>query len=145
MPHDAMPHDAMPQQVPTRTLTLIAKKQPFIATSWVSPVVLLDGYRFPLAWGPNILTIPADRPVHVQCEMPFIFTYGRASAVLQPNHLPELEYSPPATQWFSGEIGAVGTTKTNGTWFVWTMVAVVCALVTLSLTATVLSLALTSS
>jgi hypothetical protein len=140
-----MPHDAMPQQIPTRTLTLIAKKQPLIARGWVAPVVLLDGYRFQLTWGPNVLTIPADRPVHVQCEMPFIFTYGRASAVLQPNHLPELEYSPPATQWFSGEIGAVGTTKTNGTWLVWTMVGLGGTLVTLSLIAGVLSLALSLS
>jgi hypothetical protein len=77
--------------------------------------------------------------------MPFIFTYGRASAVLQPNHLPELEYSPPATQWFSGEIGAAGTTKTNGTWLVWTMVGLGGTLVTLSLIAGVLSLALSLS
>lgn len=128
-----MPDDAMPQQIPTRTLTLIAKKQPLIATSWVAPVVLLDGHRFSLAWGPNVLTIPADRPVYVQCEMPFLYTYGRASALLQPNHLPELEYSPPATQWFAGEIGAVGTTKTNGTWLVWTMLGVVGAVVVLGL------------
>jgi hypothetical protein len=128
-----MPHDATPQQVPTRNLTLVAKKQPLIATSWVAPVVLLDGYRFQLAWGPNILTIPADRPVHVQCEMPFIYTYGRAVALLQPNHLPELEYSPPATQWFAGEIGAAGTTKTNGTWLVWAMLGVLGAIVLLGI------------
>lgn len=126
-----MPDDAMPQQIPTRTLTLVARKQPLIATSWVAPVVLLDGYRFQLAWGPNVLTIPADRPVHVQCEMPFIFTYGRASAVLQPNHLPELEYSPPSSQWFPGEIGAIGTTKTNGTWLIWTMLGIVGAVIVL--------------
>ena len=134
-----MPYDAMPQQIPTRTLTLIAKKQPLIATSWVAPDVLLDGHRFRLAWGPNLLTIPADRPVHVQCEMPFIFTYGRAVALLQPNHLPELEYSPPASQWFQGEIGAVGTTKTNGTWLIWTLLGVLGAVVVLGLGTAVLA------
>ena len=111
--------------VPTRTLTLHARKQPFIATSWVAPVVLLDGHRFPLAWGTQKFTIPADRPVHVQCEMPWIFTYGRAAAVVQPDNIPELEYSPPSTQWFSGEIGAPGSTKTRGTWVVWTALGVI--------------------
>jgi hypothetical protein len=120
--------DASPQ-IPTRTLTLFAKKQPLIATSWVAPVALLDGHRFPLAWGPNALTIPADRPVHVRCEMPFVRSYGSASTVLQPDQLPELEYSPPSSQWFQGEIGAPGTTKTNGTWFIWAMAGVLAIVV----------------
>lgn len=119
-----MTEDASPEQIPSRRLNLITRKQPTIATSWVAPVVLLDGHRFPLAWGPNELTIPADRPVHVQCEMPFVRSYGSASTVLQPNQLPELEYSPPSSQWFAGEIGAPGTTKTNGTWFIWAIVGV---------------------
>lgn len=105
--------------IPTRTLTLHARKQPLVASSWVAPVVLLDGNRFALGWGTQRYTIPADRPVHIQCEMPFLFTYGRAIAVLEPNQIPELEYSPPASQWFQGEIGAPGTTKTRGTWSIW--------------------------
>ena len=105
--------------IPTRTLTLHARKQPLLASSWVAPVVLLDGNRFALGWGTQQFTIPADRPVHVQCEMPFLFTYGRAIAVIQPNQIPELEYSPPASQWFQGEIGAPGTTATRGTWSIW--------------------------
>jgi len=112
---------AAPAAIPTRTLTLNVRKQPLIATSWVAPIVLLDGHRFQLGWGPQVLTIPADRPVHVQCEMPFIYTYGRAIAVLQPNQLPELEYSPPSLNFFAGEIGAPGATKTRGTWLVWSL------------------------
>jgi hypothetical protein len=124
-----MTDDASPQQSPTRTLTLVAKKQPLIATSWVSPVAVVAGERFPLAWGPNTLTIPADRDVYVHCEMPFVRSYGSASTVLQPNQLAELEYSPPSSQWFQGEIGAPGTTKTNGTWFIWAMVGVLVVIV----------------
>ena len=90
-----------------------------LAWSWVEPVVLLDGNRFTLPWGTHRYTVPADRPVHIQCEMPFLFTYGRAIAVLQPNQIPELEYSPPVSQWFQAEIGAPGTTKTRGTWSIW--------------------------
>jgi len=116
-----MTDSSAPAAIPTRTLTLNVRKQPLVATSWVAPIVLLDGNRFQLGWGPQILTIPADRPVHVQCEMPFIYTYGRAIAVLQPNQLPELEYSPPSMNFFPGEIGAPGTTKTRGTWLLWSM------------------------
>jgi len=111
--------------IPTRTLVLHSRKQPFIGMSWVAPVVLLDGNRFALGWGTQRYTIPADRPVHVQCEMPYLFTYGRAIAILQPDNIPELEYSPPSSQLFAGEIGAPGTTRTRGTWLVWTLMGVI--------------------
>ena len=123
---DRLPHMTnLPAPVPTRTLTLHARKQPLVGASWVAPVVLLDGHRFPLQWGTQNFTIPAERPVHVQCEMPWIFTYGRAAAIVQPGNIAELEYSPPSSQWFAAEIGAPGTTKTRGTWLVWLLLGLV--------------------
>jgi len=113
-----------PAIVPVRTLTINSRKLPLIATSWVAPIVLLDGNRFPLGWGVRTFTVPADRPVHIQCEMPYIFSYGRAAAILEQQHVAELEYSAPALAWFGGEIGAPGTTKTRGTWAVWLMMGV---------------------
>ena len=121
--------DQSPGVVPTRTITIDSRRLPRIATSWVAPVVLLDGHRFPLGWGPRAFTVPADRPVRVQCEMPYIFTYGRAEVVLEPHDAPELEYSAPATQWFAAELGAPGTTTTRGVWVLWLMIAVLTAIV----------------
>jgi len=98
------------KSIPTRTLTITARKQAVIAMTWTEPVVVLDGHRFPLPWGTHAFTIPADRPVRVHCEMPYLYTYGRAAIVLEPHHLPQLEYSPPANQFRQGELGAPGTT-----------------------------------
>lgn len=114
-----------PAVIPTRTLSLTVRKQPLIATSWVTPVVLLDGYRFQLGWGTQNLTIPADRPVHVRCEMPYLYTYGTADALLQPNQIAALEYSPPSMAGFAGEIGAPGTTTHRGTWLIWVLLGVI--------------------
>ncbi|TQM57585.1 hypothetical protein FB466_2579 [Klugiella xanthotipulae] len=105
-------------QPPLRTLVLHSRKLPAILTPWVVPVVLLDGQQFPLGWGTQRYTIPADRPVHVQCEMPFIIRYGKAAVVLTPGSEPaQLEYSAPASQWTRGQLGAPGTTKTTGIGF----------------------------
>jgi hypothetical protein len=131
--------------VPTRTITIDSRKLPLIATSWVSPVVLLDGHRFPLGWGPRVFTVPADRPVHIQCEMPYLYTYGRASAVLEPHHIPELEYSAPAMAFFTAEMGAPGTTATRGMWALWLMLGVGLLALTLGAVGVALSLGLATS
>jgi hypothetical protein len=106
--------DSAPAAIPTRNIVIHAKKLPLLLTPWTPPSVLLDGNRFPMQWGANVFTIPTDRPVHVQCQMPSIITYGVAAVVVEPFHTPELEYSPPGNQWFPGELGAPGTTNHRG-------------------------------
>jgi hypothetical protein len=113
--------DSAPAAIPTRNIVIHAKKLPLLLSPWTPPSVLLDGNAFPMHWGTNVFTIPADRPVHVQCQMPFIITYGIAAVVVEPFHAPELEYSPPGNKWFPGELGAPGTTNHRGSWLTYSV------------------------
>jgi hypothetical protein len=110
------PQPGYPQQQPTawRTLTLDLKQPPWYGRTWLQPTVTIDGFASSAGWTRQQYQIPADRPVHVQCHVNYLWAYGKASAVLQPGHAPYLEYTAPAQAWFDGEIGAPGTTTAKG-------------------------------
>jgi hypothetical protein len=118
-PHGIQPQyqqQGYPQQQPTawRTLTLDLKQPPWYARTWLQPTVTIDGFASSAGWSRQQYQIPADRPVHVQCHVNYLWSYGKASAVLQPGHAPHLEYAAPAQAWFDGDIGAPGTTTAKG-------------------------------
>lgn len=99
---------------PLRTLVIVYRKPPLIFRSFTSPRVRIDGYQFQLGWGESRFTIAADRPVNVECFMPWIGEYGQAGAVLPAGTDVVLEYSPSVTWMYKGQLGLPGTTHTAG-------------------------------
>jgi hypothetical protein len=120
---------AQPQGQPTswRTLTVDLKQPPWYGYTWLKPTVTIDGYSYGAQWTRCSYQVPADRPVHVQCHVNYLWEYGKAAAILQPNHMAHLEYTAPAQAWYPGDIGAPGTTQANGKGFAIGILVVACA------------------
>ena len=97
-----------------RILTMDLKQPPWYGYTWLKPTVTIDGFAYGAEWKRCTYQVPADRPVHVQCHVNYLWEYGKAALTLQPNQQPHLEYTAPAQAYFSGDIGAPGTTQANG-------------------------------
>ncbi|RUR01034.1 hypothetical protein [Labedella endophytica] len=112
----AQPTPHQPQGQPTswRTLTIDLKQPPWYGWTWLQPTVTIDGFAYSAGWTRLNYTVPAGRPVYVQCHVNYLWEYGKAATTLDPRQQPHLEYTAPAQAYFPGDIGAPGTTKANG-------------------------------
>lgn len=110
------PQQPQGQGQPTswRTLTLDLKQPPWYGWTWLQPTVTIDGFAYSAGWTRLHYTVPADRPVYVQCHVNYLWEYGKAATTLDPRQQPHLEYTAPAQAYFRGDIGAPGNTKANG-------------------------------
>lgn len=110
------------QQQPTpppvtawQTLHLTTAK-PKGAGYWpqIPVVVRIDGYEYRPGWGTSQYTIPADRPVRVQCSMAWLWEFGNAEIVIVPGQPPVLDYLAPAQQWSGGSLAPRGQAIVKG-------------------------------
>jgi hypothetical protein len=62
------------------------------ATQRIPPVVSIDGRQYIVYWGTVGFEVPADRPVHVSVHVEAEYMTQAASALLLPEHTPELVY-----------------------------------------------------
>lgn len=138
---------AQPQGQPTswRTLTLDMKQAPWYGWTWLQPTVTIDGYAYSASWTRLQYQVPADRPVYVQCHVNYLWQYGKAATTLQPNQQPHLEYTVPSNGWVAGDIGAPGTTTSNGKGIAIGFLCFAGALLLLSVGTAIVSVAIAAS
>ena len=80
--------------------TLLMHLRPPAATKKYPPVVGIDGRQYVVFWGTVAFEVPADRPVHVSVHIIANSMTQSASALLLPQHKPELTYN---TNYRSGK------------------------------------------
>ena len=71
----------------------------------VRPTLIIEGRGQPIQWGIGTWQVPADRASVVGV---FLFNrlwrFGRAEFLLEPDHVPALEYHAPALPFLPGRI-----------------------------------------
>lgn len=75
-----------------RRVLVLHLDQPAMVGQRIPPVVSIDGRQYIVYWGTVAFEIPADRQVHVSVHVEAEYMTQPASALLLPEHAPELFY-----------------------------------------------------